>query len=349
LGNNEYLYEGKRKHGVHGVDGVITLSGNEPTVVMYSAGRDSKLIKAGEQIGTVSTMVELESESEEDEPCTNWTLDDLDRKAKIGEDLDDRQKTLVCETILKFQEALSRDDSDIGRALVTPHVIELTNNTPIWQRARTFSEPVNREIDRQCKELLSQDIIEYSNSQWSSPVVPVRKKDGSLRMCVDYRALNRVTKTEKFPMPNITESVYAGHAMRYFTKLDLVKGYYQVPIDEASRQFTAFGTPHNHFQFKRLSFGMKNGAIVFQKNLQQILSDFCFNNVIVYIDDILILTETFEEHLELVGKILKTLQKYGIKIKVEKCNFFVREVTFLGHVLSSEGVRKSPDFTAKNI
>jgi hypothetical protein len=97
-----------------------------------------------------------------------------------------------------------------------------------------------------------------------------------MRMRLDYRALNRVTKSEKFPMPNLNESIYRAHNTNFFTVLDLVRGYYQVPLEEGSRKFTAFNTAHNHYQFKRLSFGLENSGFAFQKNMQQILSEFCF-------------------------------------------------------------------------
>jgi hypothetical protein len=152
---------------------------------------------------------------------------------------------------------------------------------------------------------------------------------------------------EKFPMPNLSDCIYGARNAKYFTKLDLVKGYYQVPLDPASRQYTAFSTPNNHYQFKTLSFGLRNSGIAFQKNMQNILSAYSTNNTLIYIDDILIISQSFDEHLELVSKILHTLYSNGIKIKVSKSEFFVSEVTFLGHVIDRQGIRKSPEFMQK--
>ena len=125
------------------------------------------------------------------------------------------------------------------------------------------------------------DIIEKSNSRFSSPIVPVRRGDGELRMCIDYRRVNSVTKPEKFPMPNLLDTIYSAHDINYFTKLDLIKAYHQIPIDEDSREYTAFSTTHNQYQFKRLSFGLRNSGIQFQKNMQEILAEFGLNKVIV--------------------------------------------------------------------
>lgn len=220
------------------------------------------------------------------------------------------------------------------------HHIELYDKTPIYQRPRRFPEVVNQEIERQCRELHLLDIIEPSSSPWSSPVVPVRKKDGSIRMCIDYRKLNAVTKPDRFPLPNLNDAVFGLHGVRYFTSMDLVRGYYQLPLEEGSREYTDFSTPRAHWQFKRLSFGLKNAPSGFQREMQSLFSGFPWRKVIVYIDDILIMGDTFREHLELVGKVMETLAAHGCKIKLKKCQWFAEEVEFLGHIVSKSGLSK---------
>jgi hypothetical protein len=303
------------------MNGIIDQNSKEHYIMITSSNTNNEQnIPKNGIIGRVSTIITM---PEEEEPLENsWTLIKLKNEIKLEDNLTDNEKDKVYDMILRQKEALSTGDADIGMAKVTPHHIELTDYTPIWQKPRSFAEPVNQEIENQCKELLAEDIIEYSNSNWSSPVVPVRKTDGTMRLCVDYRKINAVTKTESFPMPNINQCIYKARNIKYFTKLDLVRGYYQVPIDNNSKQYTAFSTTKNHFQFKRLSFGLKNSGIAFQKVMQQILSPHLNSNIIIYIDDILILSENFTEHLDSVSKILTTLKKNGIKIKVKKCDFF---------------------------
>ena len=191
------------------------------------------------------------------------------------------------------------------------------------------------------------DVLETADSQWSSPIVPVRKSDGSLRICIDYRKLNKVTKPQNHPIPNLNDAIYKGYNIKYFTKLDLIKGYYQVPIHPNSRPLTAFHTSNSQFQFKRLSFGLKNSGIQFQKNMNEILADFRGERLIVYQDDILIMSEDFEHHLVLVEKVLSTLVQYGVTVKINKCEFFRSQVTFLGHKISTHGLEKSPEFVDK--
>lgn len=163
----------------------------------------------------------------------------------------------------QFKSVFSSGESDIGHASVTNHKIRLTDQTPIYQRPRRFPRPINDEIERQCQELNALDIIEPSMSPWSSPIVPVRKKDGSVRMCIDYRKLNKVTIADKFPVPNLSDSLFGLRGTHFFSRLDLIRGYYQLPIDDDSKQYTAFSTHKNHWQFKRLSFGLRNAPSAF--------------------------------------------------------------------------------------
>ena len=340
------LYEGENQH-VQSLTGIV--KGSEGSFVLGSKSNKGKYtIKKDEVVGYTYSVECQDMLKEENNP--KWSAELLSSKILL-DNLSPEKKDHVLKMLLGVQEALSQGDHDVGSARVEPHKIELTNETPVWQRPRNFSQPVNEEVEKQCKELMLSDILEFSNSNWSSPVVPVRKVNGDLRICIDYRLLNRVTKTEKFPMPNLNNCVYRPSKVKFFTKLDMVRGYYQVPIDEKSRQYTAFSTVQNHYQFKRLSFGLKNSGIAFQKLMQQVLSPVLTSNIIIYIDDILIMSESFDDHIETVQKVLMLLAKYSIKIKVDKCEFFKEEVKFLGHVINGNGLRKSEEYvkSVKNV
>ena len=316
----------------------------------FAIADDSKMdwdIKKGQVIGHVYTVLVTDNNEEDEPDSEDWNATKIEEVVKLGENLSEDQKADVRRMLLNSSQALSKGDDDIGCANVEPHRIEVTNETPIWQRPRNFSQPVNDEIERQCAELLANNILEYSDSNWSSPVVPVRKSDNSLRLCIDYRQVNKVTKTENYPMPNLTKCIYRSHNTKFFSKIDLVRGYYQVKISEDSRKYTAFSTLQHHYQFRRLSFGLKNSGMAFQKMMQQILAPMLSHKIVIYIDDILIMSESFQEHLELVSKVLNLLQLHGIKIKVKKCELFREEVSFLGHIISGEGIKKSPDYVEK--
>ena len=336
-----YSDEGLEKKlidNVRGFDGITDL--NSKHVYMLS-GEKNQLIKKGYRVGMLNTIVEVEQGEESVSVVDGW-----ESKINLNQ-IDDTQQAEVLEMLTKHTKAFSAGDSDIGLAGVTSHKIRLTDDTPIYQRPRRFPQPINDELERQCKELLEADIIETSKSPWSSPIVPVQKKDGSTRMCIDYRKLNAQTKSDKFPVPNLLDSIFGLHGTKFFTKLDLVRGYYQIPLDESSKELTAFSTQRNHWQFKRLSFGLCNAPSAFQREIQAVLKAFPSNKVIAYIDDILIMTTSFAEHLELVGKVLQTLENHFIKIKPSKCEWFRCEVEFLGHIVSSSGIKKTPEYMAK--
>ena len=269
------------------------------------------------------------------------------RNINLADDLTLGQQEVFHRMLLACLPVVSTGDKDVGECSSTPIRIKLYDETPIYQRVRRFSPPITEAIEEQCKELYDLDIIEPSISPWSSPVVPVRKPDGSLRLCVDYRKLNKVTIPDRFPMPNLSDSIFSLHGIMYFTSLDLVRGYYQLPLAEESKDLTAFSTPHGHWQFKRLSFGLKNAPAVFQREMQRILKEFPKCRVIIYIDDILILGRNFEEHIQLVERVLKVLQEHGLKIKISKCSWVQKEVKFLGHLVGRDGVRKLPEYIKK--
>ena len=265
-------------------------------------------------------------------------------QSAVLDHLNIEEKEKVTALLKKCAAAFSKGDDDIGCAGVTEHMIELYDNTPIRQKPRRFPEPISRAIESQCEELKKLDIIDYSKSPWSSPIVPVRKPDGSIRMCIDYRQVNKVTKADRFPIPSVNDLVFGLHGMKYFTTLDLVKGYYQVKLHPDCQEYTAFSTSKHHYQFKRLSFGLKNAPGAFQREIQEVLRDFDRKQVLIYIDDILIMSRDFDEHVDLVEKVLNTLIGYNIRVKMQKCCWFAEEVKFLGHMVSQRGLKKCDSY-----
>lgn len=327
-----------------GISGIVSDNAQHIRILMTNFGHTNSIIQKGQLVGFLSTVVELTDDGSNVEE--QWTRESLQAAVDLS-GLSEEQKTQVWGVVEANQMVLSMGDHDIGQVGITAHRIELYDETPIYQKPRRFPPPVAEEIEGQCQGLLQLGIIEPSASPWSSPVVPIRKKDGSIRLCVDYRLLNKVTKPDKFPMPNLTDSIFSLHGIKYFTKLDLVRGYYQVNLEDSSKEFTAFSTPHGHYQFNRLSFGLRNAPAAFQREMQEVLREFPWKKVVVYIDDILIMETSFEKHVELVGQVLQTLKIHGIKIKPEKCEWCRTEVEFLGHIVSREGVKKTKSYVDK--
>lgn len=184
--------------------------------------------------------------------------------------------------------------------------------------------------------LLKKGVIKESSSSYASPVVLVRKTDGNLRLCLDYRKLNAKTQRDAFPLPRIDESLDALCKAQVFSTIDLASGYHQVAVHEKDRRKTAFVTPFGLYEFVRMPFGLCNAPATFQRLMQAVMGALVFEMVLVYLDDLLVYSSTFESHLARLETVLSRLREAGLKIKVEKCSFLQSEVRFLGHLVSSQ-------------
>ena len=347
-----YFYDGEvdGKLGRHttGMTGIINM--DDPFVFISSDEPGARKIKIGDNLGRLSTVIPMDSTegfpvnlAQPKELNLNQEL----RNADIGEQLTSVERDSVYQLLREHRNVISGGDDDVGRIDVGKLEIKLYDHTPIYHRPRRFPEPIAGEIERECEQLMAQDIIEPSHSSYNCRILPIRKPDGSLRLCMDYRELNSKTIPDRFPMTNLLDSVYSLHGHKYFTSIDLVRGYYQMEVDKDSREYTAFSTSKGHWQYKRMPFGLKNAPAAFQRAMQNILSAFPRSRVIVYLDDILIIEKDFVKHKELVDQVLKMLESHGIKIKLEKCSWFKDKVQFLGHEVSTMGVRKHPSYIKK--
>ncbi|KAI8519844.1 hypothetical protein Bbelb_031010 [Branchiostoma belcheri] len=212
-----------------------------------------------------------------------------------------------------------------------------------------YRTPVHRRdaLREQLSSMLEQDVIEPSTSPWASPVVIVTKKDGTPRFCVDFRKLNSVTVPDAHPLPRIDDTIDALAGSYYFSTLDMKSAYWQVPVHPADRHKTAFCTAEGLWQFKVLPFGLSNSAATYQRLVQLILAGVGWDVCLAYLDDIIVFTPTFDEHLHTLQEVFTRLRQAGLKLHPAKCRFAQKEVTFLGHVVSRRGVAPDPDNIAK--
>ena len=224
---------------------------------------------------------------------------------------------------------------------------------PLVEGARPVSRPMFRysplerlEMETQIKDLLSKGLIEPSSSPFASPILFVRKKDGTLRMCIDYRGLNKLTVKNKYPLPRIDDLLDHLQGSTVFSSLDLMSGYHQLRIDPEDIPKTAFRSPMGLYQYKVLPFGLANAPAIFQSAMNKVFSDYMFKFVVVYLDDILVFSRNEEEHQEHLRLICERLRQHQLYLKRSKCELFKKEVTFLGHVVSAEGVKVDPKKTA---
>jgi len=198
-------------------------------------------------------------------------------------------------------------------------------------------------IAKELQRMLQQGLIEKSKGPWASPVVLVRKKNGGLRFCVDYRNLNKVTKRDEYPLPRIDDMMDALGGAEWFTSLDLASGYWQVEMDPNDKEKTAFITQFGTFQFTVMPFGLCNAPATFQRLMNEVLQDLLWKIVVVYLDDLNIYSQTFDEHLDHLQQVFDRLKNAGLKLNPEKCKFVTAELAFLGHLISKDGIRTDPD------
>ena len=191
--------------------------------------------------------------------------------------------------------------------------------------------------------MLQQDLIQHSTSPWSFPVVIIKKKNGKLRFCVNYKPLNDVTKKDNYPLPRIDEILDSLNGAQWFTTLDLASGYWQIKVREEDREKTAFITKFGTFEFKVMPFGLCNAPATFQHIMNKVLGEAIGKYVMVYLDDVIIYSRTFEEHLRHIENALNKIRGANLRLKAEKCHFGATELPFLGHVVGKDGVKPDPE------
>jgi len=195
------------------------------------------------------------------------------------------------------------------------------------------------ELKKQLTVLLKKGFISPSTSPYGAPVLFVKKKDTSLRMCVDYRGLNKITRKNRHPLPRIDELIDRFRTARHFSKLDLLSGYHQMQVHEDDRHKTAFRTRYGHYEFNVVPFGLTNAPAAFSNMMRTVLDPVIDKCVVIYLDDILIYSDNEEDHLRHLRKVLKLLREAGLYCKLSKCSFMQEETEFLGHILSKDGLK----------
>ena len=213
---------------------------------------------------------------------------------------------------------------------------------PIKMKDRMWNPQQKKQIEKEVTELLTQGWIQKSFGPWAARLVPVLKPDGSTRICVDYRLLNNVTKADAYPSANPEIILDNLNGKKYFTKMDAMKGYYQILLAFCARELTAFTCPLGLFEFIRMPFGLKNAPAIFQRLMDELLGDLKGKFLDVLMDDIIIYSNTFEEHIEHIRIVLTRLRDKGIALRFDKCSFACPELKFLGHIVNREGKRIDP-------
>ena len=274
------------------------------------------------QVFSLSTKTEPTKEPQAEVPDVPVDL--------ANADLTDSQKTELQRLINEYRDVFALSPQELGRTNLVQHHINTGDHPPIRQRAYRVPEAQKRRIEQCIDEMLEQDIIQPSTSPWSSPVVLVRKPDGSDRFCVDFRKVNSVTKKDSYPLPRITETLDVLHGAQFMSSLDFRSGYWQISMDPSSTGKTAFISHAGLYEFKVMAFA----PTCFQRLMECVLRGLTWKIALIYLDDVLVYSRTFDADLEHLRLVFDRFREAGLKLKPSKCHFGQKKVKFLSHVIS---------------
>ncbi|GFW97567.1 retrovirus-related Pol polyprotein from transposon 412 [Trichonephila clavipes] len=248
------------------------------------------------------------------------------------------------ELITEFQYLFSRTSEDLERTrLKTRHQIDTGEHPPIKQHPRRLPFAKQEEVQKLIRDMKGNDVTEPSSSPWVSPIVLVQKKDGSAGFCVDYHRLNDISKKDSYPLPRIDNTLDTLARNTWFSTLDLKSGYWHVELHPGDKEKTAFTTGQELWQFKVMPFGLCNAPATFEFLMETVLGGFSYEVCLFYHDDIIIVGRSFEEYLKNIRRVLQKLKEANLKLSPSKCHLFRREVTYLGRIISTKGVRTDLD------
>ena len=248
-----------------------------------------------------------------------------------------QQKELATKVLIQGRGAFSLSDDDIGCAEGLQMPIPLHDPMPVQKTYNAVPKPLYPEVKSYIEDLLNRGWITHSQSNYSSPVVCVQKKDGSLWLCVDYHQLNKHTIPDRHPLPRVQDTLEKLGGDKWFSLLDQGKAYHQGIVKEENRHLTAFITPWGLYQLVRVPFGLKNAPGCFQRYMEQCLVGRRDTMCVPHLDDIIVYSPDFESHLAHLCEVFKGLHEKGIKLKAQKCELFKNEVKYLGHIVSEKG------------
>lgn len=254
-------------------------------------------------------------------------------------DLTPTQKQELTEVVKSYQSVFNANP---GRTSVSEHYIHVAEPTPIRQKPYRLPYSRRKVVEEEVQKMLEAKVIRPSCSPWASPIVLVEKKDGTVRFCMDYRKVNSVTKFDAYPMPRIEEVLESIGSAKVISTLDLAKGYWQIPLSEDAKEKTAFITLSGLYEFEVMPFGLHSAPATFQRTMNHILRG-CEQFAGAYIDDVVIYSQFWGEHLQHLSEVFEKIQRAGVTVKLKKCQFGTRRAHYLGHIIGEGKIRPDPE------
>lgn len=278
---------------------------------------------------------------------TSVCKDSSPAQAKIVPDFGDsllssEWKERITDLVNSMPDVFALHDLDYGHTDKVKHHINLSDNMPFKQRSRPIHPQDVDAVRRHLKELLNASVIRELESPFASPIVVVNKKNNDVRLCIDFRKLNIQTIKDAYALPNLEVALSVLFGSKWFSVLDLKSGFYQIDMEEADKQKTAFVCPLGFYEFNRMPQGVTNAPSSFQRLMERCMGDLNRREVLVFTDDLIVFSKTLEEHEARLLQVLKCLTEYGLKLSPTKCKFFQTSVQYLDHIVSQNGVETDP-------
>ena len=318
-------------------------------VEITNMSNEAAFVRAGAKLARVS-LVSAIQEPIATQKTSNASSGDQDSVHELFDlcdtPLNADQKERAKAMLNRMRDVFAVNAQDLGCTNAVEHEIRLTDESPFKETTRRVPPRQLDEFKVALQDLLNSGVIKESKSPFASPVVLVRKKDNTLRVCVDFRKLNSKTIKDSYPIPRVADTLQALSGAKLFCTLDLQSGYLQVKVSEKDQPKTAMTTPFGLYQFTRMPFGLTNAPATFQRLMEYCLRDLNYKTCVVYMDDVVVFARNFDEMLVRLQEVFSRLCQYGLKLKPAKCQLFQTRIRCLGHVVSAEGIEPDPDKTA---
>lgn len=333
----------------------VICKGNRRIVIPITNETNAKfVINSGQSFGWVeklgeTTINELESVSlgtpTSEELCNSANnVETFDVCKCVNLDhVDSDKKTILRSLFQNYKDRFAKDDFDLGKTDLVKINIDTGTHPPIKQRPYRTPYSERPVVEEYINDMLKSGVISPSNSAWASPIILVDKKDGRKRVCVDFRKVNKILKKNSFPLNNIEDILSNLGQSKWFSTLDLKNGYWQIEVDEKDREKTAFVCQSGLYHFNVMPFGLSSAPPVFQELMNKVLGEAINKYCFAFLDDIIVFSDSFEQHVSHLESIFQKLEKAGLKLKPSKCHFLKEKINFLGHVVSQNGIEPDPE------
>jgi dUTPase len=318
----------------------------EITTQLINPTSDTVEVKGGTIIGTIDTVSNRPEENSGRHQERTSASSDWLKKVDVGKaGFSQQEQKAIYDLLKEFEGVFSKGEYDLGRTSIIQHSIEIIGEKPKRCGSRPLNPTMRKELETQLQEMLKNDLIQPSTSEYSCPVVLVKKKCGAIRFCCDFRRLNDATRKDSYPLPRINEIINTLAGAKLFSTMDCKSGYHQLALKPEDAHKTAFATQYGLYEWKVMPMGLCNAPSSWQRLMDLLMTGLNWHGVLVYLDDLLVFGRNFEEHHSRLREVLTRLQHANIKLSPKKCHILQKEVTYLGHVISNGEVKPDPEKT----